>query len=333
MATIRKLKSGKWQVQIRLAGHKPVAASFSTKSKAMAFATTTESEMRKGAEAPLLPKDVRKLRGITLGELVEKWVADKKLVSYAAAVNSLLNDPIAKLPVLDITKEMVLQWKARKLKTIQSSSVAKYVRVPRGAWEYGLDVMSLPLGKNPFLKIGIKDSKKRRYRRLNDGEEQRLIAGMTALSGDARKLLPLVFTLALETAMRRGEIMRVRPEHLRRDGKYLWIPETKTGTPRLIPLTEKARGLLTDLGPVGHGQTFFHPAKAKDITRWFTRLCREVGIKDLHFHDLRHEALSRLNDKGLSPFALKKISGHKTVENLDIYIQPDLDQIATQMGC
>jgi integrase len=330
VATIRKLKSGLWQSQIRLAGFAPRTASFPTKRKALEWSQREETNLKQGLANPSVV-DVRQLRGVTLRDLVLKWKAAKRPRSYDAAVNSILADPLADVCVSSISKESVIEWKNRKLMSIKSSSVARYVRVPRGAWEYGQDVLSLPLSKNPFLRIGIKESKRRRHRRLSKGEYPLLISALGKVSSNTAvgEDLRAIIDFALETGMRRGEIAGMRLSHLREvNGKqFLWIPETKTDRPRLIPLTKKALEIITSRANGAYDSAVFG-VSGRWITYYFTRLCARAQVSDLHFHDLRHEALSRLNEKGLSAFDIKLISGHKTTENLDVYIQSDLDRVA-----
>ena len=110
--------------------------------------------------------------------------------------------------------------------------------------------------------------------------------------------------------MRRGEILKIKSEDIK--GQTLLIPETKNGYSRTIPLSNRALYILknTDLP---------FPMTANALRLAFERLKKKGNIKDLHFHDLRHEAISRFFEKGLSIPEVALISGHKDVRMLFRY--------------
>ena len=110
--------------------------------------------------------------------------------------------------------------------------------------------------------------------------------------------------------MRRGEILNIKTEHIKE--RILLIPQTKNGYTRTIPLTKKALNILKSTH-----LPFAYTPNALRIA--WERLKRNGNIKDLHFHDLRHEAISRFFEKGLSMPEVALISGHKDVRMLFRY--------------
>ena len=98
--------------------------------------------------------------------------------------------------------------------------------------------------------------------------------------------------------MRRGEIAAMRWEHLDRKARVLLIPETKTGAPRHVPLSSQALAVLDALPRKIDGSAW--SMRPDSISQAFERICSTAGIKGLTFHDLRHEATSRLFEKGLN---------------------------------
>ena len=110
--------------------------------------------------------------------------------------------------------------------------------------------------------------------------------------------------------MRRGEILNIRTEHI--NGQTLFIPQTKNGHPRTIPLTKRALNILEN-----SELPFAYTPNALRIA--WERLKKNGNIIDLHFHDLRHEAISRFFEKGLSMPEFALISGHKDVRMLFRY--------------
>ena len=145
----------------------------------------------------------------------------------------------------------------------------------------------------------------RRERRLSVSEYNYLVKG-----NYPQLKLRNIIELAIETGMRRGELLNIKTEHI--IGRTLLISQTKNGYPRTIPLTNRALKILesSDL-------PFAYSPNALRLA--WERLKRNGNIIDLHFHDLRHEAISRFFEKGLSIPEVALISGHKDVRMLFRY--------------
>ena len=138
-----------------------------------------------------------------------------------------------------------------------------------------------------------------------------------------------VIEFALETAMRRGEMLNARWKNLSEDGDILRIPTSKNGEARRIPLSSKARSVL---GGIDRNHELLFPVSANAINLAWERLKRSQGIHDLRFHDLRHEAISRLFEKGLTVPEVAAISGHRTPSQLFRYAHADMQQILAKIG-
>ena len=152
--------------------------------------------------------------------------------------------------------------------------------------------------------ITLPKADKARIRRLEAGEEQRLLI-------DANDQLQRIITLALETGMRRGEILNIKKSHIDLTLRTLFIPSTKTNEPRTIPLSSAAiaslRGQMRvsqrqSQGVISLHEPPFFAYKPRGVSGEFSKLCRRTGIDDFHFHDLRHEATSRLKFRIHPPF-------------------------------
>ena len=141
--------------------------------------------------------------------------------------------------------------------------------------------------------------------------------------------------------MRRGEILFIKKSHIDFKKSVLLIPSTKTETPRTIPLSTDAltslRGQLRasqstyeEVIPL-HEPTVFD-YKPRGLSGEFLKLCRRKGIHDLHFHDLRHEATSRLFEKGLNPVEVATITGHKDTRMLMRYTHLRAEDLVGRLG-
>ena len=124
-------------------------------------------------------------------------------------------------------------------------------------------------------------------------------------------------SFAIETGMRQGEIAPMRWDHINWQCQTLKIPETKTDTPRTIPLSKKALEALRELPRCLDGVVW--GLQPHSISQAFRRACRRVGIENLHFHDLRHEATSRFFEKGLNTMEVSSITGHQDLRMLKRY--------------
>ena len=126
-----------------------------------------------------------------------------------------------------------------------------------------------------------------------------------------------IVVLALETAMRQGEILNLQWENLNFKTRVAHLPETKNGTKRDVPLSLKAGEALIRLGVKSNGKVFKYTSEGLKSTWRF--MLRKLGIDDLHFHDLRHEAISRLFELGSLVMEVAAISGHKSLSMLKRY--------------
>lgn len=143
------------------------------------------------------------------------------------------------------------------------------------------------------------------------GEEEALLAA--ADPGMRWRII-----MGLETAMRRGEILDLKPEYVH--GSVIRIPDTKNGRSRAVPLSSRARGILHP----------FPPRIGRESFEWRWRKLRPND--DLRFHDLRHEAISRLFEKGLSAMEVMAISGHRTTDMLKRYTHFEAEKLVDKLG-
>jgi integrase len=128
--------------------------------------------------------------------------------------------------------------------------------------------------------------------------------------------------------MRRGEILAVRKEDIDFAKRSLLVPEAKNGHARTIPLSKLGTELLK-AHATGEGRLF--PISANALRLAWERLRRRAGLEDLHFHDLRHEAISRLFERGLSVPEVALISGHRDLRMLLRYTHPMAEGILRKL--
>jgi integrase len=142
-------------------------------------------------------------------------------------------------------------------------------------------------------------------------------------------MLPLV-KLALETAMRRSELLGLRWEHINLQKRTIFLELTKNGTSRTVPLSTHAVQILDEMPRNIDGQVF--PITHEVVSQAFNRARKRAGVKDIRFHDLRHIAITKLAQKLPNLIELSAVSGHKSLAMLKRYYHPSAEQLAEKLG-
>jgi integrase len=166
---------------------------------------------------------------------------------------------------------------------------------------------------------------------VGDEEKRLLDWAEKAEQEDGSMPIAHIIRFALETGMRRGELAAMRWEHADLKSLVLLVPATKTGEPRRVPMSGRAMAVLNAL-PRHLGGKVWGQIHDASVSRAFARACRRAGIKDLRFHDLRHEATSRFSEKGLNPMQVAAITGHKTLQMLKRYTHLRAEDLAKLLG-
>ncbi|RQH12749.1 site-specific integrase [Bradyrhizobium sp. RP6] len=204
-------------------------------------------------------------------------------------------------------------FRDERLLTIKASTLKRQLNPLRHMFEIARDEWGMPVERNPVKKLKLDAQDQRRERRLREGEFDRLIE---AAKSRRNPLIGSIIRFAVATGMRRGEILGVRWKHVDRAQRSLLIPDTKTGQSRTIPLIASALEVLAERR---RDDERVFPITANAFRLAWERVKFNAGIEDLHFHDLRHEAISLFFEKGLSTPEVALISGHKDLRMLFRY--------------
>jgi integrase len=189
-----------------------------------------------------------------------------------------------------------------------------------------------------FKAIRKPAANRARDRRLTDNEAPRLL---WALSDLKSPMVRHVFQFALATGMRRGEVLSLTWNNIDMQNRVAHLPMTKNGEPRRVPLSSSARQVLLDLleGPQRAPESLPDASKqhvflitANAVRLAWNRVRKKAGVQDLRFHDLRHEAISRFFELGLSVPEVALISGHKDARMLFRYTHLKAENVAQKLG-
>jgi integrase len=314
MASFRKRGDYQWEVRVRRRGYPLACKTFTKRADAENWAATIESEMSRG-----LFIDRSEAERTTLKEALERYLREitpsKKGHQEAYVVKAWLRDPLALRSLASIQSKDLADYRDDRLKEVGPKTVTLHLgmlshlfNVARMDW--GMESLRNPVEsmRKPKLPSG-------RERRLEDAEEERLLA---ACEASGRYWLSPIVKFAIETAMRRGELVGTTWLNIKRVLRILHIPTSKNGEARDVPLSSRALAILDEL-PASIDRRVF-PVTADMVTREFAAACAAAGIENLHFHDLRHEGTSRLYENtSLRDTEIAAITGHKTLQMLKRY--------------
>lgn len=331
MATIRKLR-GRWQAQVRRRGMAPRAKSFDQKADAEKWARSLESELDRCGMLP----DTRVAESTTLRSILERYmieISPRKRSAHTeiSRIKALLRRPLCHRTLALLSTSDLATYRDERLRSVSPSTVIRELNTISHAIDTAMRDWDVYLHRNPCKLVRRPSPPRGRNRRLRDDEEQRLLA-----AADAGRNLYMhdLIVLAIETGMRRGELLLLDWQHIDLGTQVAHLPLTKNGEPRDVPLSSRARSVLQRLWegqgcpPAGRAL----PTSESAIVQAWGHLCGRAGITGLHFHDLRHEAVSRLFEKGLNVVEVSTISGHKELRMLSRYAHLRATDLVSRLG-
>ncbi len=313
MATIRK-RGSTWHVQVRKQGHPTLTRTFPSKKAADVWARELERATDLG-DLPASPS--RKNVVVTLGEVLERYRREitshkRGAVQEGFLIGVLGRQPFSKMQMPLVTPSVVSEFRDRRLQKASPATVRRELAVLSHCFEIGRKEWGISV-PNPVKEIRLPNPSRARDRRLA-AEEQRALDD--ALSKSRTWYLKPLVSLAVETGMRRGELLSLEWQNICLERRTAKLLMTKNGSTRVVPLTVEALAVLQDL-PV-KGKLAF-PVKPVAIHQAWERTTKKALLTDFRFHDLRHEAISRFFERGLTVAEVAFISGHKDVRMLFRY--------------
>lgn len=300
-----KLRCGNWRVLIRRKGHY-ASDTFTTKHAAEVWARKTEREIDEGVYAkPDRSMTARKV----FKDFMDNPPKDRRGLKWdQTRLKKLMKAGWTAKPLHEVTAADIETWIAGQ--KISGPSIRREINLMSGVFRRAKAL-------NPMRGVSKPKDSKARNRRPS-------IAELGALRSHLNKKMLLLMELAIETGMRLGELCDTLWPNIHEH--YIHIPKTKNGDPRDVPLSSAAKALLT---PRGAGRLFTFGAGSAGV--YWRRATKELGIKNLHFHDLRHEAATRMASK-LSVLELAAVLGHRDLKSLQRYYNPTPVELSAKLG-
>jgi integrase len=327
MASIVRAGSG-WRAFVAIGGIRK-SKRFDGKAAASDWANKIERQLRDGDESS-------SATGRTLADAMERYERDVTPTKKGARWESirlakLLRDrKLVDVRLSKLSPADIAAWRDRRLKEVSSASVAREMNLigtvltqARKEWRW--------ISASPITDVRRPKEPPPRERRITPKEIE-LIVLVTGYRADTAPKsvsarVGAAFLFAIETAMRLGEICGLRWRDVDFDSRVATLHDTKNGSKREVPLTIAAAGILGQLRELRGKEEFIFGLDPENTSALFRKWRLAAGIKDMTFHDTRHEAITRLSKK-MDVLALARMVGHRDIRNLMIYYNESAADIA-----
>jgi len=336
MASFRK-RGATWRAEVRRQGVSE-SKTFATKGQAMAWAIQVEAAIDSGKYG--------KPSGITFGDLLRRYAAEISPTKRGARweqirIRAMVEgspdifpaippDPIASVRVDALDERHFAAWRDRRLRQVSPASV-------RREWSLLSNTCTIAIAewrvmeRHPMRAVKRPADSEARTRRPTGEEIARLLhclgyaPDQPLTTKTARVGAAILF--AIETAMRAGEIAGLCWQDVEVERRYLRTQGKTPAARREVPLSSEAIRLLHQLSGVRDGESVFQLGSAS-LDALYRKARAQAGIQDLHFHDFRHEAITRLA-KSLDVLALARAVGHRDLKMLMVYYNPTAEDLAS----
>ncbi|KAA0910813.1 site-specific integrase [Pusillimonas sp. ANT_WB101] len=360
MASIVK-RGSSFQARVTKKGHR-LFQTFDTKSAARLWAAEIEGKIISG-----LHRDDGEARATVFKDLLKRYREQVTPTKKGAKQESRLiarleRESFSNLCLSDLRQTHFIQFRDTRLKNVRQATVRTDLAVLSSIINYARREWQIYLPENPVQLVRKPSVKNARSRVLRLQEEEYLLKALSPCSrsfnaqgriihGAIKPEWRWLFILATETAMRRGELLSLRWEDVHIKDSWVCARDTKNGEDRDVPLTPNATSVFKQI----HAQASHESGPVFNVTGNAVNLawrdgiarakglyladCKKLGIPEdpeflcnLTWHDLRHEAITRLAGLVSGTLELSRITGHKTLQMLQRYYNPTAKSLAKKLA-
>jgi integrase len=345
MASIRKLPSGSWNVQIRHKGSPSVSKTFPSKKEATAFIRQFNSELTAQGKPlqPLFsssPTHPLAEAKTTLREALHRYhkevTVNKRGHREERYRIKNVDSILGHLLMVEIEPHHIAKYRDHRLASVTNDTVNRELAL----LSHLFNIARIDWGWSSFIKNNpvslVRKPKPNRSRDFKIAEEELELILQAIPEGHP---VYTIVQLAYHTAMRRGEIMNMVWSEIDWTNRVIYLPITKNGESRYCPLSSLAFKVLTKWAEhckitqsiKGSNNKVFnvHP---DTVSHMFSEACEASGLKGFRFHDLRHTATTNLIKRGLSIMEASQITGHKSFEMLKRYTHLAAVDLVEKLG-
>ena len=338
MATIQTRKKA-WRVQVRRKG-KTVSATFDTKAEAEAWAITTESKIIEGVEPEAIINDPSLSEGATVADAFDRYADEISPGKGGARWEQIRlkmlkrRFPVFKRPIRSITGPDIADWRDKRLVQVSASTVNRELGLVSAVFTHAMREWRLGLTVNPCTLVTRPRNPRPRTQRISISERKRIIEQLgwdgTSEPETTAQWAAFAFYLALETAMRKGEVLSLCWSDVNFDERQAHLSKTKNGHERDVPLSKAAMTLLQIVKEPDPASPVV-PVQSGNLDKLFRNAKINVGLSHIHFHDSRREAATTMAPKLSNVLELAAITGHRSLSMLQIYYKPKAADLAARL--
>jgi integrase len=315
----------KWQAIVRRKGYPAQSKSFELRKDAEKWGRQQERLIDAGEWV-----DRKEAHQTTVGDLLKRYATEVSSTKRGKDVElirlaTIQRHPIARYSAAAVTGQLLAEWRDKRLKEVSTGTVAREMQLISHVFAVAIREWGIALHSNPVGLVRKPPPGKPRDRILTDDQRANLVS---ACSQCQNPWVQPTVIFALETATRRGEILALTWNDVDLQRATAKV-SGKTGS-RTIPLSPTCMSMLKILPRSLVGRVF--PVTIETLKQAYQRAVTRAGINDFTFHDLRHDALTRLAKLGFNVLELRAISGHTTANMLQRYVSIDAGDLARKMG-
>lgn len=315
-------RDGRWRTLVRKGGHTR-CATFDTKAAAKAWGETVERQVDE-----LRASGVMQAKGLTLGDLITRYTEElyplkawgrtksADLARLKEDLGHLRADTLASSHFTDHFRERYAKGAGAVVIASQLGYLIGVLRVARTLWHLDVNLQGAIDARSALAKLRLVGKSQRRERRVTDAEIARLVKHFKADANTGVPMADLV-QFCLASAMRISEVCRISWADLDKRARTVIIrdrkhPQDRIGNDQVVPLLNFAgRDAFKIAARQPHRGPRVFPFNSRTVSAYFTEAVKDLGIDDLHLHDLRHEAISRLFEAGYRIEQVALVSGHR----------------------
>lgn len=338
MASIKQYRGTTWRAIIRRKGFPPASKTFETKKAAEAWVASQEARMGVSEFDPLQLKAAKTLK---VKDIFDRYILEvapeMKGRNQLGTIKRITRDAkFMPLLLTKVTAQDIRQWRDDRVKEVQPQSVHRELNSMGAVFTHAIKEWNVGLPANPCtLVTRFKGADKPRNKRWIQADIDLFLKTCkweaSKIPKTGRDYVGWALLLALETAMREGEICLPLVSDFHPEQKYLHLKDTKNGESRNVPLSKKAIEYLTHLCEGKTKGEKIVPLVANTLCEYVLDVRRACGLEHLVFHDTRHTAATAISKKLPNVLQLAAQTGHRSLKSLMRYYHPDPADIAGQL--
>lgn len=339
MASIKQYRGNTWRAIVRRVGHPSQSKTFALKRDAERWAADVEAKLGVSQFDSLQAKVAGSMTVRDIFQRYKDEVLPNMRGRNAQNIHTrIMRDAdFMRLPVSKITSRDIRDWRDDRVLDIAPASVHRELNTISGVFTHAIKEWAIPLTVNPCHNVSrYKGADKARDSVWTPPDVQRLLWcihwRMDMPLKEGRDYVGWCLLLGLETAMRIGEICTATVGNFYPEEQRLFLPITKNGDSRNVPLSTVAIAYLRILCKDKKPEDKIIPINANTFSEYFLEAREMAGLENLVFHDSRHTAATRLSTKLSNVLELSAVTGHRSLKSLQRYFHPDAAHIANKLG-